>query len=182
MNSKVNSGCCVNDLFWTCFKARTAFFFQDVRSPTKRKPPMDSSISLTPLKILRTDPPAAEDSPRKSSLRLKPLIQTDEVRLSPRKRSQPPSTPTKGPTRPETPRRGSKVRQTKEDGAHVNQKEDVSRKELQRDADMQPTIKSCSKTQVMWIELLHTLMLFFYAIKDLDVLFGAPRSVAVNRY
>ncbi|TMS14062.1 Leucine-rich repeat and WD repeat-containing protein 1 [Larimichthys crocea] len=47
----------------------------DVRSPTKRKPPMDSSISLTPLKILRTDPPAAEDSPRKSSLRLKPLIQ-----------------------------------------------------------------------------------------------------------
>ncbi|XP_019130335.2 leucine-rich repeat and WD repeat-containing protein 1 isoform X1 [Larimichthys crocea] len=119
----------------------------DVRSPTKRKPPMDSSISLTPLKILRTDPPAAEDSPRKSSLRLKPLTQTDEVRLSPRKRSQPPSTPSKGPTRPETPRRGSKVRQTKEDGAHVNQKEDVSRKELQRDADMQPTIKSCSKTQ-----------------------------------
>lgn len=130
-------------------KLALLFFFQDVRSPTKRKPPMDSSISLTPLKILRTDPPAAEDSPRKSSLRLKPLIQTDEVRLSPRKRSQPPSTPTKGQTRPETPRRGSKVRQTKEDGAHVNQKEDVSRKELQRDADMQPTIKSCSKTQVM---------------------------------
>ncbi|XP_010731867.3 leucine-rich repeat and WD repeat-containing protein 1 isoform X2 [Larimichthys crocea] len=129
----------------------------DVRSPTKRKPPMDSSISLTPLKILRTDPPAAEDSPRKSSLRLKPLTQTDEVRLSPRKRSQPPSTPSKGPTRPETPRRGSKVRQTKEDGAHVNQKEDVSRKELQRDADMQPTIKSCSKTQPVHLKPLHIL-------------------------
>ncbi|TKS83239.1 Leucine-rich repeat and WD repeat-containing protein 1 ORC-associated protein [Collichthys lucidus] len=129
----------------------------DVRSPTKRKPPMDSSIRLTPLKILRTDPPAAEDSPRKSSLRLKPLTQTDAVRLSPRKRSQPPSTPTKGPTRLETPRRGSKVRQTKEDGAHVNQKEDVSRKELQRDADMQPTIKSCSKTQPVHLKPLHIL-------------------------
>lgn len=119
---------------------------------------MESNISLTPRKKLREEFPASpvEDSPRKSSLRLKlqTLTQTNTIRMSPRKTGQPPSTPTRGQTRAETPRRGSKVRQTQEDGAQIKQKEGVGNNhfkatELQRDADMLPTIKSCSKTQVM---------------------------------
>ncbi|XP_044077679.1 leucine-rich repeat and WD repeat-containing protein 1 isoform X2 [Siniperca chuatsi] len=140
-----------------------------VSAPTKRKQTasvMDTSIRLTPRKKLRTDLPASsgEDSPRKSSLRLKPqtLTQTSTVRMSPRKTGQPPSTPTRGQMRAETPGRGSKVRQTKEDGAQIKQKEDVSKKdskatELQRDADMLPTIKSCTKTQPVHLKPLHVL-------------------------
>ncbi len=133
-------------------------FFQEVSTPTKRKQTatvMDSCINLTPRKKMREDFPASpvEDSPRKSSLRgkLQTLTQTNTVRMSPRKTCQPPSTPTRGQTRAVTPRKGSKVGQTQESGAQIKQKEGVSKNatELQRDTDMLPTIKSCSKTQVV---------------------------------
>ncbi|XP_038565288.1 leucine-rich repeat and WD repeat-containing protein 1 isoform X1 [Micropterus salmoides] len=126
----------------------------DVSPTTKRKETasvMDTNTRLTPCKKLRTDLPASsvEDSPRKSSLRLKPqtLIQTNTNRMSPRKTGQPPSTPTRGPVRAETPRRASKVRQTKDDEAQMKQEKNSKATDLQRDADMLPKIKSCSKTQ-----------------------------------
>ncbi|XP_070773998.1 leucine-rich repeat and WD repeat-containing protein 1 [Enoplosus armatus] len=139
----------------------------EVSTPTKRKQNilvMDTSIRLTPRKKLRTDFPdsSVEDSPRKSSLRLKPqtLTQTNTVRMSPRKTAQPPSTPTRGQMRTETPRRG--VRQTKDDGAQIKQKEDVSKNdckatELQRDADMQHIVKSCKTQQPVCLKPLHVL-------------------------
>uniref|UniRef100_A0A3Q0RT92 Leucine-rich repeat and WD repeat-containing protein 1 n=1 Tax=Amphilophus citrinellus TaxID=61819 RepID=A0A3Q0RT92_AMPCI len=81
------------------------FFTQDVSKPAKRKQSqsvIDTSISLTPRKKARTDPPAssAEDSPRQSRFRLKPQRQTptSTVRMSPRKTSQPPATPSRGET------------------------------------------------------------------------------------
>lgn len=144
--------------FGVCLKfIPCIFFFQEISTPTKRKQTTsvkDSDISLTPRKQLRTDLPASsgEDSPRKSSLRLKPLktlSQADAVRMSPRKTGQPPSTPTRKQMRAETPRRASKVQQAKEDGAQIKQKEDFKATKLQRDTDMLPTLKSCSKTQVM---------------------------------
>lgn len=69
------------------------------------------------------------DSPRKSSLRLKPQtqtqIQTNPVRMSPRKTSQPPSTPTRGQTRAETHKRATKVQHSKKDGTGVKREDDV---------------------------------------------------------
>ncbi|XP_035864814.1 leucine-rich repeat and WD repeat-containing protein 1 isoform X2 [Sander lucioperca] len=123
-------------------------------TPTKRKQTasVDAIIRLTPRKKLRADLPAspAEASPRKSSLRkLETLTQTSAVRMSPRKISQPPSTPTRGQT---TPRRGATtVRPTKEDdGAQRKQKN-------RTDADMLSTIKSPSKTQPVCLKPLHVL-------------------------
>ncbi|KAK2828370.1 hypothetical protein Q5P01_019404 [Channa striata] len=141
----------------------------EVSTLTKRKQTaleVDTSISLTPLKKLRVEPPASPvtDSPRKSSLRLKPQTSTqmNSIRMSPRHTGQAPSTPTKGKMRAETPRRASKVQQTKEDKAEVKQKDGVSKKdlkaaELQRDADVQPTVMSCSKTQPVCLKPLHVL-------------------------
>ncbi|XP_071362031.1 leucine-rich repeat and WD repeat-containing protein 1 [Trachinotus anak] len=139
----------------------------EISTPTKRKKTtseLDTNINLTPRKKLCTDPPASpvKDSPRKSSLRLKPLTQTSNIRMSPCKTSQPPSTPTRGQKRTETPRRASKVLQTKEDGAQIKQKEDVNKKDskatkLQRDTDMLPTVTSCSKTQPVCLKPLHVL-------------------------
>lgn len=135
-------------------------FFQDISTPTKRKQfasAIDSNISLTPRKKLRPDLPASpvQDSPRKTSLRLRPqtLTQAEPVRLSPRKTVQPPSTPTRGQTKAETPKRGSKVRHMQEDGAQITQRESVGKKELKRDVDMLATLKSCERTQVMWKQL-----------------------------
>lgn len=120
-----------------CKFSKVSTFFQDVSTPTKRKQTASaaaSSISLTPRKKLRTDLPASPvaDSPRKPGLRLRPQtpIQTNAVRMSPRKTGQPPSTPTRGQTRVETPRRGSNVRHPKEDGAQIKQKEGVGKTEL----------------------------------------------------
>ncbi|GAA6223809.1 leucine-rich repeat and WD repeat-containing protein 1 isoform X2 [Lates japonicus] len=137
----------------------------EIPTPTKRKQTTsvkDSDVSLTPRKQLRTDLPASsvEDSPRKSSLRLKPLktlSQASAVRMSPRKTGQPPSTPTREQTRAETPRRASKVQRAKEDGAQIKQKEDFKATKLQRDTDMLPTLKSCSKTQPLRLKPLHVL-------------------------
>ncbi|XP_040005473.1 leucine-rich repeat and WD repeat-containing protein 1 [Xiphias gladius] len=136
----------------------------EISTPTKRKKTeMDTKITLTPRKKFCADLPVSsvEDSPRKSSLRLKPktLPLTNTVRMSPRKTSQPPSTPTKEQTRAETPRRASKMPQTKEDGAQIKQKEGINKKakKLQRDTDMLPTVKSCSKTQPLCLKPLHVL-------------------------
>ncbi|XP_023257393.1 leucine-rich repeat and WD repeat-containing protein 1 [Seriola lalandi dorsalis] len=136
----------------------------EISTPTKRKnttSEMDTNISLMPRKRLRADLPVstAEDSPRKSSLRLKPLTQADTVRMSPRKRVQPPSTPTRGQTRAEAPRKASKVPQTTEDGAQIKRKEDVNKKatKLQRDTDMLSTLQNCNKTQPLCLKPLHVL-------------------------
>ncbi|XP_036974718.1 leucine-rich repeat and WD repeat-containing protein 1 isoform X1 [Acanthopagrus latus] len=136
----------------------------DVSTPTKRKQTasaVDLNISLTPRKKLRPDLPASpvQDSPRKTSLRLRPqaLTQTEPMRMSPRKTVQPPSTPTRGQTRAETPKRGSKVRHVQEDGAQIKQRESVGRKELQRDVDMLATLKSCGRTQPVHLKPLHVL-------------------------
>ncbi|XP_078122433.1 leucine-rich repeat and WD repeat-containing protein 1 isoform X2 [Sander vitreus] len=125
-----------------------------VSTPTKRKQTasVDAGIRLTPRKKLRADLPASpvEASPRKSSLRkLETLTQTSAVRMSPRKISQPPSTPTRGQM---TPRRGATTaRQTKEDdGAQKKQKN-------RTDADMLSTMKSPSKTQPVCLKPLHVL-------------------------
>ncbi|XP_030293946.1 leucine-rich repeat and WD repeat-containing protein 1 isoform X2 [Sparus aurata] len=136
----------------------------DISTPTKRKQfasAIDSNISLTPRKKLRPDLPASpvQDSPRKTSLRLRPqtLTQAEPVRLSPRKTVQPPSTPTRGQTKAETPKRGSKVRHMQEDGAQITQRESVGKKELKRDVDMLATLKSCERTQPVHLKPLHVL-------------------------
>lgn len=113
----------VKSLFvWLCF------FIQEVSTPAKRKQQSVSvtdttDLNLTPRKKLRTDFPASliKDSPCKSSPRLKlqTVKETSGVRMSPRKRDEPSTTPTRGQTRAETPGRGSKTRQTKEDVAQV---------------------------------------------------------------
>lgn len=72
-----------------------------------------------PRKKSRTDPPV-HDSPRKTSLRLRPVTPV-EVRMSPRKTAQAPT----AKTRPETPRKGSNAGAQKEGGAQVKQKKDV---------------------------------------------------------
>ncbi|XP_053187249.1 leucine-rich repeat and WD repeat-containing protein 1 [Scomber japonicus] len=101
---------------------------QEVSTPAKRKQSilvMDADVNITPRKKLCVDFPASlvEESPSKSSPRLKlqPVKETIGVRMSPRKRDQPPvtpATPTRGQKRAEPPARGSKTRQTKEeDGA-----------------------------------------------------------------
>ncbi|XP_042355464.1 leucine-rich repeat and WD repeat-containing protein 1 isoform X2 [Plectropomus leopardus] len=122
----------------------------EVSMPCKRKQTesvMDTSIRLTPRKKLRSDLPAspAAESPRKSGRNLQALTENNTIRMSPRKKSQPPSTPTRRQTSTETPKKGSKVQQTKDDaGAQVKQK---NKAELQRDTDKLFTTKSCSKTQ-----------------------------------
>ncbi|XP_068456836.1 leucine-rich repeat and WD repeat-containing protein 1 isoform X2 [Clinocottus analis] len=132
-----------------------------VSTSTKRKQTVlvDTSVSLTPRKKLRSDLPdsPAEASPRKASLsrKLPTLTQTSAVRMSPRKISQPPATPTRGQMKAETPRRESKGRQTKEnDDAQTQQKTSTER---QRDADLLSSIKSCSKTQPVCLKPLHVL-------------------------
>ncbi|XP_062289242.1 leucine-rich repeat and WD repeat-containing protein 1 isoform X1 [Scomber scombrus] len=96
----------------------------EVSTPTKRKRSilvMDADVNITPRKKLCADfpSPLVEGSPCKSSprLKLRPVEETHSVRMSPRKRDQPPATPTRGQKRAETPARGSKTRQTKEDRA-----------------------------------------------------------------
>ncbi|XP_029303605.1 leucine-rich repeat and WD repeat-containing protein 1 isoform X2 [Cottoperca gobio] len=130
----------------------------EVSTPTKRKQSAAVDLrSLTPHKKLCADLPAspAEASPRKSGLsrKLQTLTQTCTPRVSPRKTSQPPSTPTRGQVRAETPRRGSKVQQ-EDDGAQIKQRK---RKELQRDTDTLSTMKSCSQTKPVSLKPLHVL-------------------------
>ncbi|XP_043996270.1 leucine-rich repeat and WD repeat-containing protein 1 isoform X1 [Gambusia affinis] len=119
----------------------------------------DASISLTPHKKPRADlpEPPAESSPRKSSLRLKPLTGT-QSRMSPQKPKRGPSTPNKAETRAETPRRSAKVKQVKE----AEQNENLSRKkakaaQLHRYAHVLPIIKACSKTKPVSLKPLHAL-------------------------
>lgn len=123
----------------------------DESTSTKRKQTalVDASISLTPRKKPRSDLPVspAEASPRKSSLscQLPTPSQTSTIRMSPRKISRPPATPTRGQVRVETQGRGSKVQPSKqEDEAQIQRN---NRTDRQRDADLLSSMKSCSKTQ-----------------------------------
>ncbi|XP_034406721.1 leucine-rich repeat and WD repeat-containing protein 1 isoform X1 [Cyclopterus lumpus] len=133
----------------------------DVSTSTKRKQHVlvGAGVSLTPRKKLRSDLPVspAEASPRKSVLGRKPptLTQTSGVRMSPRKISRPPATPTGGRGRAEAPGRGSEVEQTKEgDGARMQRK---NRTDRQRDADPPSKMKSCSRMQPVCLKPLHVL-------------------------
>lgn len=116
---------------------------------------MDTNINLMPCKKLHTELPSSpvKDSPRKSSLRLKlqTQTQTNSVRMSPRSSGQPPSTPSRAQRSAETPKKSLKVQKTREEEAHIKQKNKKGFKttELQNDADVLSTLKSCSKTQVM---------------------------------
>ncbi|KAM7397535.1 hypothetical protein PAMA_005708 [Pampus argenteus] len=128
----------------------------EVTTPSKRKQTvLDNDVNLTAHKKPRTDLPASsvEDSPRKSSLRLKlqTVTQSDAVRMSPRKRDQPPATPATPPTRRQL-RAETPGRKTKEGGAQVKHNK---ASELQRNADMLLTIKS--KTQPVCLKPLHVL-------------------------
>lgn len=118
-------------------------FFQDASTPTKRKPTVSEAeeactVNLMPRKKSRTDLPV-HDSPRKTSLRLRPLTPVDVslVRMSPRKTAQPPSSQ----TRPETPRKGVQ----KEDGSQVKKKDTT---------EQLHATKNGSKTQVVYTNLL----------------------------
>ncbi|KAK2881921.1 leucine-rich repeat and WD repeat-containing protein 1 isoform X1 [Channa argus] len=131
----------------------------ELSTPTKRKQTtseINTSISLTPLKRLRVKPPASPvtDSRHESFVCLKPQtpMQMKTIRMSPRHTGQAASTPARRQIRVETSRRTSRVQQTKEDRAQVKQKDDISKPgskaiDLQQDADVLPTIASCSKTQ-----------------------------------
>lgn len=131
-------------------------FTQDVSKPAKRKQSeslIDTSVSLIPRKKPRTEPPAppappAEDGPRQSRFRLKPQAQTptSAVRMSPRKTSQPPAAPGRAESRQETPKRSSKGRQTSEDDAQRF-------KGSERDADVLHAAETCSRTQVIEMQL-----------------------------
>ncbi|XP_028277312.1 leucine-rich repeat and WD repeat-containing protein 1 [Parambassis ranga] len=127
-----------------------------VSTPVKRKQTEstpDTDISMTPRKKLCADLPDAhvEDSPRKSSRLHHLQRQTDTVRISPRKRNQPPSTPTRGQTTA-----GTLKRSLKEPGNDTKQKEDLkASQQLQKDANL--LLKTCSKTQPVCLKPLHVL-------------------------
>ncbi|KAM8899597.1 leucine-rich repeat and WD repeat-containing protein 1 [Spinachia spinachia] len=130
-----------------------------VSTPTKRKQntSVDTNISLTPCKKLCSDPPAppATASPCKTSRRLQTLIRNPAVRVSPRKLSQPPATPTGGQTGAEAARREHRVRQAAEEaGARTAAN---NRAEPRRDADWLSSIKSCSNTTPVRLKPLHVL-------------------------
>ncbi|XP_067347681.1 leucine-rich repeat and WD repeat-containing protein 1 isoform X2 [Channa argus] len=141
----------------------------ELSTPTKRKQTtseINTSISLTPLKRLRVKPPASPvtDSRHESFVCLKPQtpMQMKTIRMSPRHTGQAASTPARRQIRVETSRRTSRVQQTKEDRAQVKQKDDISKPgskaiDLQQDADVLPTIASCSKTQPVCLKPLHVL-------------------------
>uniref|UniRef100_G3QC39 Leucine-rich repeat and WD repeat-containing protein 1 n=1 Tax=Gasterosteus aculeatus aculeatus TaxID=481459 RepID=G3QC39_GASAC len=128
-----------------------------VLTPTKRKQntSVDTDRSLTPRKKLRSDLPAspAAVSPCKSGLsrKLQALTQAPAVRVSPRKASQPPVTPTA-----EAPRRGPRARQAKDDDDDGAQTK-PNRAEPRRDADWLSSIKSCSRTPPVRLKPLHVL-------------------------
>lgn len=99
-------------------------FIQDASTPVKRtqtESAADARINLTPLKRPRSDAPGspAEDVPRKTSRRHRPLAETNAVRMSPRKSNQAPSTSTRGQASAETPRVGGEAARTREDGART---------------------------------------------------------------
>ncbi|XP_047462763.1 leucine-rich repeat and WD repeat-containing protein 1 isoform X2 [Mugil cephalus] len=80
----------------------------------------DARVNVKPLKRLHSDVPAspAEESPRKSSRRVRPLIETNATRMSPRKANQAPPTPARGQARA----RGDEAR-SKEDRAQATSPE-----------------------------------------------------------
>uniref|UniRef100_A0A3Q1EEV8 Leucine-rich repeat and WD repeat-containing protein 1 n=1 Tax=Acanthochromis polyacanthus TaxID=80966 RepID=A0A3Q1EEV8_9TELE len=133
-----------------------------VSAPVKRKQTeseTSDSIRLMPRKKLRSDLPASpvQESPRKSSLRLKPLPETSStgaVRMSPRKRSQSPSISSRGRPRAE--------RSSREDGAQTEQRQEGSKKQqktshLQKDDDMSHAVKSLKNTEPVCLKPLHVL-------------------------
>ncbi|KAK1882548.1 Leucine-rich repeat and WD repeat-containing protein 1 [Dissostichus eleginoides] len=105
-------------------------------TPSKRKQLPSERISLTPRKKLRNsdlpDSPA-ESSPRKSNRKVQMLTGSSiSVRMSPRKKNQPPPnlTPIRGAT---TPRRGAKVQPIREKEVEVIKQKKKKEEELQKE-------------------------------------------------
>ncbi|XP_068187134.1 leucine-rich repeat and WD repeat-containing protein 1 isoform X2 [Antennarius striatus] len=127
---------------------------RDVSAPSKRKRAASasasaSSVSVTTRKKLRTDSSASpvKGDPQKPSVCLRPQMPTQDntVRMSPRKTSQPLSTPTRGKRSAETTRRASAVLQTTEEVS--------SKVEEQRDAN----VKTHMETKPVHLKPLHVL-------------------------
>ncbi|XP_054611481.1 leucine-rich repeat and WD repeat-containing protein 1 isoform X2 [Dunckerocampus dactyliophorus] len=136
-------------------KEETSNKTYEVSTPVKRKQitpsATDSELLLSPLKKLRSDPLAssAEDSPRKSSLRLKTL--TGGISICPIKRLQCPSNPTRASPKKEAASRRSSVRTVKIMAASEAQgkcKDDTSDDAMKN---------SRSKTQPVRLQPLHVL-------------------------
>ncbi|KAM3868713.1 leucine-rich repeat and WD repeat-containing protein 1 [Diretmus argenteus] len=130
-----------------------------VATPVKRKrtaSEVETNIRLTPRKKNRAAPPA-EDTPAKSSrYQLTPQKETQPATTwtSPRKATQPPSTPVRG----QTPRRALREQQPKEDGAQLKQnKKEVKATRRLGDVDTLPRIKSWDKSQLVCLKPLHVL-------------------------
>ncbi|XP_061754990.1 leucine-rich repeat and WD repeat-containing protein 1 [Nerophis ophidion] len=128
-----------------------------VSTPVKRKhqtPALsDSQVSLTPLKKPRSDlsAPPAEDSPRKSSLRLRNQVLTGGVPLSPDRKKSRPSTPTRASAKKAAARKPCNVRTMKivaADGARGQRGENTSYDAIK---------KSCGRTQPVRLQPLHVL-------------------------
>nr|XP_061818823.1 leucine-rich repeat and WD repeat-containing protein 1-like isoform X3 [Nerophis lumbriciformis] len=129
----------------------------EVSTPVKRKhqtPALtDSQVSLTPSKKPRSDPSAspAEDSPRKSCLRLKNQALTGGVPLSPARRSSRPPTPTRASAEKAAARKPCNVRTMKivaADGARGQRGENTSDDAIK---------KSRGRTQPVHLQPLHVL-------------------------
>ncbi|RVE64292.1 hypothetical protein OJAV_G00144080 [Oryzias javanicus] len=116
-----------------------------VKTPSKRKQP-DVTIGprLTPRKRLRTDPPdsPAGESPRKSSLRLKPQTQS-QTGSSPAKTNGSSSTPTRASrTNPKTPQNKENDVKPKERSGNKD-----GRASLEKDSYTMPLFKTSSRMQ-----------------------------------
>ncbi|KAI9531914.1 hypothetical protein NQZ68_036715 [Dissostichus eleginoides] len=128
-------------------------------TPSKRKQLPSERISLTPRKKLRnSDLPEspAESSPRKSNRKVQMLTGSSiSVRMSPRKKNQPPPnlTPIRGAT---TPRRGAKVQPIREKEVEVIKQKKKKEEELQKE-DVMSSFKSCGNTQPVSLKPLHVL-------------------------
>lgn len=124
---------------FTVFRVDDWWFFQAVSTPSKRKQMSSpsSGVNLTPNKKLKTLQESPEDGSCRRVLRLRPHTPTSKVRMSPRKSSRTPTTPTTH-ERTSTPSKASPARPTKEGGAKSIQ-EVPSSLNIQRKAQVTPT-------------------------------------------
>lgn len=115
--------------------------FQTVPTPSKRKQTssLTTSMNLTPYKKLKTHQESTEDGSSRRVFRLRPQTptKTNAVRMSPRKSSNPPTTPTRH-VRIAPVSKASPARPIKKGGAKVIQEVPSSRN-IQRKAQVTST-------------------------------------------
>lgn len=141
----------------TTFRTDVWWFFQTVSTPSKRRQTSSpaGSVTLSPLKKLKTVQEVAEDGCSRRLLRLRPQTpsQPSEVRTSPRK-SGPPNTPARQP-RVAPRRKESPARQIKEGGAKATQEVLPAVKNRETQVMMIKPIKQyrlVKNTKVWWIK------------------------------